>query len=69
MADLQDATVRVRGVAGEVFNSRKQLVSLQLAVSKHEEASRSSSPAARTRLLIPATAIGNLLSYGPHTQI
>jgi hypothetical protein len=53
MADLQDATVRVRGVVGEVFNSRKQLVGLQLAVENMRGIEviepGSSNPFARTR--------------------
>ena len=67
MADLQDATVRVRGVVGEVFNSRKQFVGMQLAVAKLSGIEviepGSSNPFAQ-----PATSIINLLSYSPHTR-
>ena len=67
MADLQDATVRVRGVAGEVFNSRKQLVGLQLAV-QNMKGIEVIEPGSSNPFAIPATAIGNLLSYAPHTR-
>ena len=67
MADLQDATVRVRGVAGEVFNSRKQLVGLQLAV-QNMKGIEIIEPGSSNPFAVPATSISNLLSYSPHTR-
>ena len=67
MADLQDATVSVRGVAGEVFNSRKQLVGLQLAVA-NMKGIEIIEPGSSNPFAVPATPISNLLSYSPHTR-
>jgi diguanylate cyclase (GGDEF)-like protein len=67
MADLQDATVRVRGVVGEVFNSRKQLVGLQLAV-ENMKGIDVIEPGSSNPFAVPATPINKLLSYSPHTR-
>jgi hypothetical protein len=67
MAGLQDATVLARGVVGEIFNSRKQLIGLQLSISNLKDIevieSGSSNPFA-----VPATPISNLLMYSPHAR-
>ena len=65
--DLQDASVRVRGVVGEVFNSRKQLIGLHMSIPSTKDIevieAGSSSPFAE-----PATPISNLLKYSPHSR-
>jgi len=67
MADLQDATVRVRGVVGEVFNSRKQLVGLQLAVA-NRKAIEIIEPGNPNPFDQPALPIKKLLSFSPHVR-
>ena len=67
LADLQDATVRVRGVVGEVFNSRKQLVGLQMAV-ENMKGIEVIEPGSSNPFVEPATPISNLLIYSPHTR-
>ena len=67
MANLQDATVRVRGVVGEVFNSRKQFVGLQLAVSDMSGI-EVIEPGNADPFAQPAIPISNLLSYSPRTR-
>ena len=67
LANLQDATVRARGVVGEIFNSRKQLIGLQLTLSNLKDIEiiepGSSNPFAK-----PATPISNLLRYSPNSR-
>ena len=67
MANLQDATARVRGVVGEVFNSRKQFVGLQLAVSDMSGI-EVIEPGNADPFAVSAIPIRNLLSYAPHTR-
>ncbi len=63
---LEDATVRVRGVFGTVFNSRRQLVGYQMSTA---------SPA-DVQIIEPAadsswealTPVGNLLQFSPHSH-
>lgn len=64
---LQDATVRMRGVLGTLFNSRRQLVGYQLSVSSAED----------FEVLLPASAdpfreaaipVGNLLRFSPRSD-
>ena len=37
IATLQDATVRVRGVVGEMFNSRRQLIGVQMSIASAKD--------------------------------
>ena len=67
MANLQDATVRVHGVVGEVFNSRKQLVGLQLAVA-NLKGIEVIEPGSSNPFAEPAASIGNLLSFSPRAR-
>jgi diguanylate cyclase (GGDEF)-like protein len=67
MANLQDATVRARGVVGEIFNSRKQLIGLQLTISNLKDIEviepGSSNPFEKS-----PTRISNLLKYSPGSR-
>lgn len=67
MAGLQDATVRARGVVGEIFNARKQLIGLQLTIPNASEIKviepGDSDPFAGT-----ATPISDLLKFSPQSR-
>jgi diguanylate cyclase (GGDEF)-like protein len=67
MAGLQDATVRARGVVGEIFNSRKQLIGLQLSLSSVKDM-EVIEPGSANPFSEPATPISNLLKYAPHSR-
>ena len=67
MAGLQDATVRVRGVVGEIFNSRKQLIGLQLSISNTKDL-EVIEPGNSNAFAKPATPISDLLRFTPHAR-
>ncbi len=67
MAGLQDATVRARGVVGEIFNARKQLIGLQLSISNLKDI-EVIEPGSSNPFELSATPISNLLMYSPHTR-
>src|SRR5665213_600660 len=67
MADLQDATARVRGVVGEVFNSRKQLVGLQLAV-QNMKGIQVIEPGSSNPFAEPAMPISSLLRFSRNAR-
>ncbi len=67
MSGLQDATVRVRGVAGEVFNSRGQLVGLQMALDDMKGI-EVIEPGRPDPFGMAATPINTLLKFSPHAR-
>ena len=67
MANLQDATVRARGVVGEIFNSRKQLIGLQLTISNMKDI-EVIEPGSSNPFEKPPTRISNLLKYSPRSR-
>jgi len=67
LANLQDATVRARGVVGEIFNSRKQLIGLQLTISNLKDIEMIE-PGSSNPFDKPATPISNLLRYSPNSR-
>lgn len=67
MANLQDATVRARGVVGEIFNSRKQLIGLQLTISNLKDI-EVIEPGSSNPFEKPPTRISNLLKYSPGSR-
>jgi diguanylate cyclase (GGDEF)-like protein len=64
---LEDARVRIRGVLGTVFNSRRQLVGYQLSVEKRSDI-EVIEPAVADPFGVDATAIGSLLHYSPNAR-
>ncbi|MGA7522542.1 MAG: EAL domain-containing protein [Acidobacteriaceae bacterium] len=65
--NLEDARVRIRGVFGTVFNSRRQLVGYQLVVEKRSDI-EVLEPGAPDPFAAKATPIGALLRFSPHAQ-
>lgn len=65
--DLEDAKVRIRGVLGTVFNSRRQLVGYQLLIESRS-AIEVIEPAAPHPFSMAATPIGSLLRYSPDAR-
>ena len=64
---LEDATVRIRGVFGTVFNSRRQLVGYQLLVERRSDIDVLE-PAVAHPFAMEATPIGSLLRYSPNAR-
>jgi diguanylate cyclase (GGDEF)-like protein len=64
---LEDATVRVRGVFGTVFNSRRQLVGYQLSMSSSKDIQVIEPSLADPFATVP-TPIGSVLRFSPHGQ-
>jgi diguanylate cyclase (GGDEF)-like protein len=64
---LEDARVRMRGVFGTVFNSRRQLVGYQLLVEQRSDIDVLE-PAAPDPFAAEVTPIGALLRFSPHAQ-
>ncbi len=64
---LEDARVRIRGVFGTVFNSRRQLVGYQLVVENRSDIDVIE-PAVADPFGMDATAIGSLLHYSPNAR-
>jgi diguanylate cyclase (GGDEF)-like protein len=67
LQNLADATVRIRGVCGTVFNSRRQLVGYQLSVSSAEEIEVLEAASADWFDKAPI-AIDTLLRFSPHAD-
>jgi diguanylate cyclase (GGDEF)-like protein len=65
--NLEDARVRIRGVFGTVFNSRRQLVGYQLLVSTPSDI-EVIEPAVRNPFDMANTPIGTLLRFSPGTR-
>lgn len=64
---LEDASIRVRGVCGTIFNSRRQLVGFQLSMSSPNDIKVLEAP----NLLPfqkPQIAINELLQFSPHAR-
>ncbi len=64
---LEDARVRIRGVFGTVFNSRRQLVGYQLLVERRSDIDVLE-PAAANPFATETTPIGSLLRYSPKAR-
>jgi len=64
---LEDARVRIHGVFGTVFNSRRQLVGYQLLVEQPSDI-EVLEPGARDPFAAQATPIGALLRFSPHAR-
>ncbi|HEX4312014.1 MAG TPA: EAL domain-containing protein [Acidobacteriaceae bacterium] len=62
---LEDATVRVRGVFGTVFNSRRQLIGYQMVVETRSDIDVIE-PAVLNPFGMETTSIGSLLRYSPN---
>jgi diguanylate cyclase (GGDEF)-like protein len=62
--NLEDARVRIRGVLGTVFNSRRQLVGYQMLVERWSDIDVLE-PAASDAFKAPITPIGALLRFSP----
>ncbi|MGB6721468.1 MAG: EAL domain-containing protein [Terracidiphilus sp.] len=62
--NLEDARVRIRGVFGTLFNSRRQLVGYQLLISTPSQI-QVIEPAVRDPFAMEATPIGALLRFSP----
>jgi diguanylate cyclase (GGDEF)-like protein len=65
--NLEDARVRIQGVLGTIFNSRRQLVGYQLLVSS-ESHIQTIEAAVSNPFETAATPIGSLLSFSPGTR-
>lgn len=65
--DLEDAKVRIRGVLGTVFNSRRQLVGYQLLVEKRSDI-EVLEPAAADPFAMAPTPIGSLMRYSRNAR-
>jgi diguanylate cyclase (GGDEF)-like protein len=61
---LEDARVHARGVCAEIFNSRRQLIGLQLEVSRPQDI-KVLVPGNLHPFQMPATAINQLLRFSP----
>lgn len=64
---LEDAKVRIRGVFGTVYNSRRQLVGYQLLVQSRSNVDVLEPPVADP-FAMESTPIGFLLRYSPHAR-
>ena len=64
---LEDATVRIRGIFGTVFNSRRQLIGYQLLVETRSDIDVLE-PAVPHPFGLEATPIGSLLHYSPNAR-
>jgi diguanylate cyclase (GGDEF)-like protein len=64
---LEDATVRIRGVFGTVFNSRRQLVGYQLLVETRSDIDVLEAAVSHP-FAMEATPIGSLLHYSPNAR-
>jgi len=64
---LEDATVRMRGVLGTLFNSRRQLVGYQLSVSSDEDV-EVLQPASVDPFRETAILMGSLLRFSPRAD-
>jgi diguanylate cyclase (GGDEF)-like protein len=64
---LEDARVQISGVFATIFNSRRQLIGYQMAVSSPKQI-HVLEPAIKDRTLIPVTRIDSLLSFAPGTR-
>jgi len=64
---LEDASVRMRGVFGTLFNSRRQLVGYQLLVSSAEDV-EVLQPASQDPFRGAAIPVGSLLRFSPHAD-
>jgi diguanylate cyclase (GGDEF)-like protein len=64
---LEDASVRIRGIFGTVFNSRRQLVGYQLLVETPSDIAVLE-PAVPHPFAMEATPIGSLLRYSPNAR-
>ncbi|HZZ38591.1 MAG TPA: diguanylate cyclase, partial [Acidobacteriaceae bacterium] len=64
---LEDARVRIRGVFGTVFNSRRQLVGYQLLVEQRSDVDVLE-PGASNPFAAQVTPIGSLLRYSPQAH-
>lgn len=62
--NLEDARVRIRGAFGTIFNSRRQLVGYQLAISSPSQIEVIEPPIANP-FALETTPIGNLLRFSP----
>ncbi len=64
---MEDATVRVRGVCGTIFNSRHQLIGFQLSISSLEDIEVIEAPDKAPFDKAPI-AINDLLRFSPHAR-
>jgi diguanylate cyclase (GGDEF)-like protein len=64
---MEDATVRVRGVCGTIFNSRRQLIGFQLSISKLDDIKVVEAPDKAPFDKAPV-AINDLLRFSPHAR-
>lgn len=64
---LEDARVRIQGVFGTVFNSRRQLVGYQLQIASPENI-QVLEPAVADPFAMAATPIGSLLRFSPGSR-
>jgi signal transduction histidine kinase/FixJ family two-component response regulator len=64
LAHLVDASVRVRGACGAVYNSRRQMTGVVIYVPSPDEV-ETVSPAPPEPFAAPARAIGSLLRFAP----
>jgi diguanylate cyclase (GGDEF)-like protein len=64
---LEDAKVRIRGVFGTVFNSRRQLIGYQMVVEKRSDIDVLE-PAVANPFGMEATTIGSLLRFSPDAR-
>lgn len=65
--DLEDARVRIHGVFGTVFNSRRQLVGYQLLVEQRKDI-EVLEPGASDPFAAHITPIGSLLRFSPNAR-
>jgi len=65
--NLEDAKVRIHGVFGTVFNSRRQLVGYQLLVEQRNDI-EVLEPGTPNPFAATATPIGSLLRFSPHAR-
>ena len=68
LRNLVDATVRIRGVLGTVFNSRRQLVGYQLWISSSDDIEVLQPPTSDP-FDADATPVANLLRFSPHADL
>jgi signal transduction histidine kinase len=64
-----DAKVRVRGVCGTVFNSKRQLLGVQLFVPELNQLTILESPSGLSPFDSPATPISDLLRFTPGSNV
>lgn len=67
LRELEDATIRLRGVFGTVFNSRRQIVGYQLSTSSPPDV-EILEPPVQDPFALPPTPIADLLRFAPHAR-